>query len=122
MLDLAAREIVGWAMRDHLRTEPLPATPMMVAAQRRRPTPGLIRHSDRGSQHVVGVCVGNPAVIDATPSMYRAGNCYENAPIESLFHILKVEFVHRCRWATPAEGGGRCSDTTPITFAHAALL
>jgi transposase InsO family protein len=49
VLDLATRKIVGWAMRDHMRTE-LPLAALMMAAQRQRPASGLIHHSDRGSQ------------------------------------------------------------------------
>jgi len=102
VLDLATRKIVGWAMRDHLRTE-LPLTALMMAAQRRRPAPGLICHSDRGSQYAAGAYVDHLAVIGAVPSMSRTGNCYDNAPMESFFHTLKVELVHQCRWATQAE-------------------
>src|SRR5829696_328652 len=49
VLDLATRKVVGWAMRDHLRTE-LAAAALVMATQRQRPGPGLIHHSDRGSQ------------------------------------------------------------------------
>jgi hypothetical protein len=49
VLDLATRKVVGWAMRDHMRTE-LTLGALMMAIQRQRPGPGLIHHSDRGSQ------------------------------------------------------------------------
>ncbi|WP_414899190.1 IS3 family transposase [Sphingomonas sp. Leaf10] len=102
VLDLATRKIVGWAMRDHMRTE-LPLAAMMMAAQRQRPAPGLICHSDRGSQYAAGAYVDYLSAIHAAPSMSRTGNCYDNAPMESFFHTLKVELVHQCRWATQAE-------------------
>ena len=102
VLDLATRKIVGWAMRDHMRTE-LPLAALMVAAQRQRPGPGLICHSDRGSQYAADAYVDHLAAIGATPSMSRTGNCYDNAPMESFFHTLKVELVHQCRWPTQAE-------------------
>ena len=102
VLDLATRKIVGWAMRDHMRTE-LPLAAMMMAAQRQRPAPGLICHSDRGSQYAAGAYVDYLSAIRAVPSMSRTGNCYDNAPMESFFHTLKVELVHQCRWATQAE-------------------
>src|SRR3546814_3794976 len=89
-------------MRDHMRTE-LPLAAMMMAAQRQRPDRGLICHSDRGSQYAAGAYVDHLAAIGATPSMSRTGNCYDNAPMESFFHTLKVELVHQCRWATQAE-------------------
>ena len=47
VLDLATRKIVVWAMRDHMRTE-LPLAALMMGAERQRPPPGLIFHSDRG--------------------------------------------------------------------------
>jgi len=76
VLDLATRKIVGWAMRDHMRTE-LPLAALMMAAQRQRPAPGLICHSDRGSQYAAGAYVDYMAAIGATPSMSRTGNCYD---------------------------------------------
>jgi transposase InsO family protein len=70
VLDLATRKVVGWAMRDHMRTE-LPLAALMMAAQRQRPAPGLICHSDRGSQYAAGAYVDYLAVIGAVPSMSR---------------------------------------------------
>ena len=49
VLDLATRKVVGWAMRDHLRSE-LATAALLMAIQRRRPAPGLTHHSDRGGQ------------------------------------------------------------------------
>ena len=49
VMDRFSRKIVGWAMRDHLRTEQA-ATALMMAVQRQRPAAGLIHHSDRGVQ------------------------------------------------------------------------
>jgi putative transposase len=49
ILDLATRKIVGWSMRDHMRVE-LALAALSMAVQRQRPTPGLVHHSDRGSQ------------------------------------------------------------------------
>ena len=97
VLDLATRKIVGWAMRDHMRTE-LPLAALMMAAQRQRPVAGLIQHSDRGSQYAAEIYRKQLAVMAATPSMSRTGCCYDNAPMESFFHTLKVELVHQCHW------------------------
>jgi putative transposase len=102
VLDLATRKIVGWAMRDRMRTE-LPLAMLMMAAQRQRPAGGLICHSDRGSQYAAGTYVDHLAAIGAKPSISRAGNCYDNASMESFFHTLKVELVHQCQWATRTE-------------------
>jgi len=102
ILDLATRKIVGWAMRDHMRTE-LTLSALMMAVQRQRPGRGLIHHSDRGSQFAAESYVKQLAAVGAVPSMSRTGNCHDNAPMESFFHTLKVELVHQCRWATRDE-------------------
>jgi putative transposase len=99
VLDLATRKIVGWSMRDHMRTE-LPLAALMMAAQRQRPAEGLICHSDRGSQYASEAYSRQLAAMKATPSMSRTACCYDNAPMESFFHTLKVELVHQRRWAT----------------------
>ncbi len=90
------------AMRDPMRAE-LPLAALMMAAQRQRPASGLIHHSDRGSQYAAGAYVDHLAAIGATPSMSRTGNCYDNAPMESFFHTLKMELVHQRRSTTHAE-------------------
>lgn len=102
VLDLATRKIVGWAMRDHMRTE-LPLAALMMAAQRQRPAEGLICHSDRGSQYASEAYGKQLVGMKAKPSMSRTACCYDNAPMESFFHTLKVELVHQRRWATHEE-------------------
>ena len=89
-------------MRDHMRTELMQAA-LMMATQRQRPGAGLICHSDRGSQYAAEAYRKQRADTKATPSMSRTGCCYDNAPMESFFHILKVERVHQRRWATRDE-------------------
>lgn len=102
IMDLATRKVVGWAMRDHMRTE-LTLSALMMATQRQRPARGLLHHSDRGSQYAAGAYVDQLIAIGAVPSMSRTGCCYDNAPMESFFHTLKVELVHQRRWATHEE-------------------
>lgn len=102
VLDLATRKIVGWAMRDHMRTE-LALSALLMAVQRQRPEPGLICHSDRGSQYAGGIYRQHLTAIQARASMSRKGCCYDNAPMESFFHTLKVELVHQRQWATREE-------------------
>lgn len=72
VLDLATRKIVGWAMRDHMRSE-LPLAALMMAAQRQRPAEGLICHSDCGSQYASEVYARQVATMKAKPSMSRTG-------------------------------------------------
>jgi transposase InsO family protein len=99
VLDLFTRKVVGWAMRDHMRQE-LTVAALTMAIQRRRPGPGLIHHSDRGSQYAAA---GYRQVLDAADmvqSMSRKGNCWDNAPMESFFHTLKTELVHHAAYPT----------------------
>jgi transposase InsO family protein len=102
ILDLYTRKIVGWAMRDHMRTE-LVLAALMMGIQRQRPGPGLIHHSDRGSQYASDDY--RQALIDAemVQSMSRKGNCWDNAPAESFFHTLKTELVHHRHYTTREE-------------------
>ena len=102
VLDLATRKIVGWSMRDHMRSE-LTVAALMMARQRQRPAAGLICHSDRGSQYAAEAYRKQLADMKAIPSMSRTACCYDNAPMESFFHTLKVELVHQRRWATRDE-------------------
>ncbi|WP_336492827.1 IS3 family transposase, partial [Methylobacterium nigriterrae] len=102
VLDLATRKVVGWAMREHMRTE-LTLAALMMAAQRQRPAAGLICHSDRGSQYAAEAYRNQLAGIRAHASMSRTGCCFDNAPMESFFHTLKVELVHQRWWATRDE-------------------
>ncbi len=102
VLDLATRKVVGWAMRDHMRTE-LTLGALIMAAQRQRPGPGLIHHSDRGSQYAAEAYARQLASMKAKASMSRTGCCYDNAPMESFFHSLKVELVHQRNWMTREE-------------------
>jgi putative transposase len=102
VLDLATRKVVGWSMCDHMRTE-LTTAALMMADQRQRPTTGLVCHSDRGSQYAAEAYRTQLAGMRALPSMSRTACCYDNAPMESFFHTLKVELVHQRRWATRDE-------------------
>lgn len=102
MLDLATRKVVGWAMREHLRAE-LVCAALLMAAQRQRPTKDLIIHSDRGSQYASGPYRALLKGWSMRQSMGRKGCCYDNAPMESFFHTLKVELVHQGRFATREE-------------------
>lgn len=99
VLDLFTRKVVGWAMRDHMRQE-LTIAALTMAIQRRRPGPGLIHHSDRGSQYAAGSYRQVLDAADMVQSMSRKGNCWDNAPMESFFHTLKTELVHHAAYPT----------------------
>jgi transposase InsO family protein len=71
-----------------------------AALGQRHPGPGLLHHSDRGSQYASGDFQARLAASGILCSMSRRGNCWDNAPVESFFGTLKQELVHRCRFAT----------------------
>jgi putative transposase len=102
VMDLCTRKIVGWAMRDHMRTE-LTLAALMMAVQLQRPGAGLIHHSDRGSQYAAGAYVSKLADYGMRQSMSRKGDCWDNAAMESFFHTLKTELVHHCKFKTKEE-------------------
>jgi putative transposase len=102
VMDLYSRRIVGWATRDHLRTE-LPLAALRMALQARRPATGLVHHSDRGVQYASGDYRRSLQSAGIKASMSRKADCYDNAPMESFFHTLKTELVHHRKYATRAE-------------------
>lgn len=102
VLDLGSRRCVGWAMRDTLEVE-LALSALRMAREARRPAPGLIHHSDRGSQYAAGACRAELAAHGMVASMSRKGDCYDNAVAESFFSTLEFELVMRHDWHTKAD-------------------
>lgn len=99
ILDLFSRRVLGWALSERL-TSPLPLEALRMALARRRPRPGLLHHSDRGTQYVGTAYQGLLARHGIVISMSRRGNCWDNAVAESFFATLKVELVHGASWPT----------------------
>ena len=113
--DMATREIVGWSMADHLRTG-LCTDALVMALQRHPPAPGLIHHSDRGVQYAAEpyrVVLARHGIVQ---SMSRRGNCLDNAPMESVFASLKVEYIHQCRFRTREEAKAAVFDYIEIFY------
>src|SRR4051794_18041424 len=81
-------------MREHMRAQ-LTIAALTMAVQRRRPRAGLIHHSDRASQYTAGDYRKILQAAAVTPSMSRKPNCWDNAPIESVFGTLKTKLVHQ---------------------------
>ena len=102
VLDLFNREIVGWSIKPRMTAE-LVTDALTMAWFRRHPAPGLIHHSDRGSQYASALFQDKLNELGMTCSMSRKGNCWDNAPTESFFNSLKNERVHGQRYATRAE-------------------
>jgi putative transposase len=100
--DVFSRRIVGWSMAEHMRTE-LVLDALQMALDHRRPAPGLIHHSDQGSQYV-SLAFGQTArAAGIAQSMGSRGDCFDNAVAESFFATLKKELVNRRPWPTKAE-------------------
>ena len=102
VLDLFNREIVGWSIKPRMTVD-IVLDALTMAWFRRRPAPGLIHHSDRGSQYASRAFQGKLTEYGMSCSMSRKGNCWDNAPTESFFNSLKNERVHGTRYATRAQ-------------------
>ena len=99
VLDLYARKIVGWAMSDTMPQE-LTLCALDVALGWRDPDAGLLHHSDRGSQYAAKDYQKKLKARGITVSMSRKGDCWDNAPMESVNGTLKVECVHDAHFQT----------------------
>lgn len=88
VIDLFSRAVVGWSMSEGM-TRSLVIDAFILAAKRRNPPPGLIHHSDRGSQYVSVDFQRLLAKYGAICSMSRKANCWDNAVAESFFALLK---------------------------------
>jgi putative transposase len=98
VMDLCSRKIVGWSMAEHMRAE-LVNQALHAALMTRRPSSGLLHHSDRGVQYACGDYQQLLQANDLVCSMSRTGNCYDNAAMESFWSTLKRERVHRHQYA-----------------------
>jgi putative transposase len=101
-LDLFSRMVVGWALSSSLSAQ-MVLTALYRAIRARRPSAGLIIHSDRGVQYA---CKDFRRVLEKhrfVQSMSRKGDCWDNAVAESFFGILKSELVHHERFKGPQD-------------------
>jgi transposase InsO family protein len=101
VLDLFSRSIVGWSMAPHMQAA-LVEDALRMALGRRHPVPGLLHHSDQGSQYTSKSVRTLLAARRIEVSMSGVGNCYDNAPMESFIATLKTECADH-RFATQAE-------------------
>ncbi len=99
VLDLCSRRAVGWATSRSPDAE-VALLAWQRAAALRRPGPGLLHHSDRGSIYASRAYQAALAERHARPSMSRRGDCWDNAVVESFFATLKRGLVYRQSWAT----------------------
>ncbi len=93
ILDLFSRQVVGWAVNTRM-TKELVVSAIRQAIDKRNPGPGLIFHSDRGSQYAsleVSAILDNHLMVQ---SMSKKGDCFDNAVAEAFFANLKTELVY----------------------------
>ena len=102
-------------------TEDLAISALNMALQHRRPPPGLIHHSDRGSQYRAKAYRAILKKNGLVASMSRKGNCYDNAPIESFWGSLKNEMVHHQRFETRAWAESAIREYIEIFYNHQRL-
>ena len=106
VMDLFSRRIVGWTIgRGKGMALTLRALKRAIAA--RSPRPGLLFHSDRGSEYAAYAYQAFLRARGIVPSMNRPRSCQDNAHMESFFHTLKAELVHQHAFASDAQLNGQ---------------
>jgi len=108
VLDLYSRKVVGWAMAPTMPAE-LACAALQMAIVLRQPKPGLIVHTDRGSQYASQAHRDLLAKHTLVASMSRKGNCWDNAVMERFFLSLKMERVWQRCYANPTEASADIS-------------
>lgn len=102
VMDLYSRKIVGWTTSSSLET-PLVKEALQQAWVDRRPAAGLLHHSDRGVQYASSAYRALLHSCQMQPSMSAAGNCYDNAAMESFWSTLKTEWLHHRKFQSHQE-------------------
>jgi transposase InsO family protein len=115
VIDLASRRVIGWAMADHMRAE-FVCDALRMAIDNRRPAPGAMFHSDRGTQYTSTEFTDLLGEHEMIQSLSRPRQCWDNAVAESFFSSLKVELIHRQSWATRAQARRAMFDYIEVFF------
>lgn len=115
VIDLFSRRVVGWSMQDHMRTD-LVLGALTMAVGQRLSEPGLLAHSDRGSQYTSGDYQSALRSHGIECSMSGRGNCWDNAVVESFFSSLKKELIYRRSWPTRSEAAVAIHEYIEVFF------
>ena len=99
VIDLFSRQVVGWSL-DQRMERTLVMDALRMAVWRRKPAPGLLFHSDRGSQYCSSDFQTMLVTYGMVSSMSRKGNCWDNSVAESFFGSLKTEQVYFSNYKT----------------------
>jgi transposase InsO family protein len=102
VLDLASRRVVGWSMQETLEAD-LAVAALRMAIARRGPAPGLLHHSDRGTQYTCDAYRRLLVAHGMDASMSKKGDCWDNAVAESFFATLELELIAGAQWKTRDE-------------------
>lgn len=102
VLDAYSRRVVGWALGESLETS-LVVAALAKAIAERQPAPGLVHHSDRGTQYASRHYITLLEEHGIEPSMSRAGRPYDNAMCESFIKTLKQEEIYTRQYRDRAE-------------------
>jgi putative transposase len=113
--DLFTGEVVGYAMGPRM-TKNLIIQSLFKAVSAKRPGPDLIHHSDRGTQYCSHEYRKMLDRFGMKASMSRKGNCYDNAPMESFWGILKSELIHHRRYRTRQEAIREISEHIEVFY------
>lgn len=109
VIDLFSRRVLGWSTSAHNDTE-LALEALDAAVRTRTPQEGLLHHTDRGSPYASEDFRARLAELEATPSMSRKGDCWDNAVAESFFSTLTFELLGERTLATHAEARAALAD------------
>ena len=124
LLDLHSRRVVSWAMATRI-TQGLSLAALEMAVEQRRPTKGLMHHSDQGSQYTAKDYRDRLRALGITVSMSRKGNPHDNAVVESFFSNLKNELTHQRRFENQDQARSEIFNYIEIFYnrqrAHATL-
>jgi putative transposase len=115
LLDLYSRRVIGWAMAERQGQE-LTVNALAMAIARRNPAPGLIHHSDRGTQYTSQAYRDQLTRHGLQASMSRVGMPYDNAVVESFFSSLKNELTHHERFETTDHACSKVFDYIEVFY------
>ena len=115
VMDGCSRKIVGYAMQEQM-DQSLTVMALDRALAVRRPSAGLIHHSDQGKQYAADDYQKLLSAHQAVCSMSRKGNCWDNAPMESFFGTLKQELVYQDRFASRKEAKAKIFEYIEVFY------
>lgn len=115
VIDLFSRKIIGWSMDSNMRAD-LVNNALLMAIWQRKPSKGLIWHTDRGKQYCADSHLKIIKQHGITQSMSRKGNCWDNAVAESFFHTIKTELIYQNKFKTREEAKSKIFEYIEVFY------